>query len=100
MSYRSRLYLLLLPYAAGTLLLVLLPALFSFVMAFFTWDALSMPEWVGLLNFRLVWYDQLFLLSVANSLALVLLPAPLRLIGAFLLALLIWRGGRASSEAR
>lgn len=94
MPYRSRLYLLLLPYALGTLILVVLPALFSFGMAFFSWDALSPPRWVGLLNFRLVYYDQLFFLSVMNSLALVVLPAPLRLIGAFLLALLMWRGGR------
>jgi multiple sugar transport system permease protein len=94
MSYRSRLNLLLLPYVIGTLILVVLPSLFSFVMAFFRWDALSPPEWVGLLNFRLVYYDQLFFLSVVNSLALVILPAPLRLAGAFLLALLMWRGGR------
>jgi multiple sugar transport system permease protein len=64
-------------------------------MAFFTYDGLSPATWVGWLNFRLVYYDQLFLLSVVNSLALVVLPAPLRLVGAFLLALLLWRGGKA-----
>lgn len=94
MNYRSRLYLLLLPYILGTLLLVVLPAFFSFGLAFFSYDTLSPPEWVGLLNFRLVYYDELFILSVVNSLALVVLPAPLRLIGAFLLALLLWRGGK------
>jgi multiple sugar transport system permease protein len=94
MKYRSRLHLLLLPYLLGTILLVILPALFSFGLAFFRYDTLSPPEWVGILNFRLVYYDELFLLSITNSLALVLLPAPLRIVGAFLLALLLWRGGR------
>lgn len=94
-NYRSRLYLLLLPYVIGTFFLVVLPALFSFGLAFFSYDTVSPPEWVGWLNFRLVYYDELFVLSVVNSLALVVLPAPLRLVGAFVLALLLWRGGKA-----
>ncbi len=94
MAYRTRLKFLLLPYLLGTILLVVIPSVLAFGIAFFTYDALSAPKWVGLLNFRLVYYDELFNLSVINSLALVILPAPLRLLGAFLLALLMWRGGR------
>ncbi|HOU39936.1 MAG TPA: sugar ABC transporter permease [Promineifilum sp.] len=83
---------LLLPYAAGLVLLVLLPALLSFGLAFFRADGLSPPRFVGGLNFTLVFTDELYTLSVANSLALVILPAPVRVLGAFLLAWLARRG--------
>jgi multiple sugar transport system permease protein len=63
-------------------------------MAFFQYDGLSTPRWVGSLNFLLVYTDELFALSVQNSLALILLPVPLRVTGALLLALLMRRGGR------
>ena len=43
----------LLPYTAGILLLVALPAALSFGLAFFRYDALSPPQWVGTLNFIL-----------------------------------------------
>lgn len=83
----------LLPYAAGIVLLFVLPALMSFVLAFFRYDTLNPPRFAGTLNFALVRTDSLFSLSVANSLALVVLPTPLRVFGAFLAARLA-RGGR------
>lgn len=94
LSYHQRLRLLLLPYLSGILLLVALPALLAFGLAFFRYDALSPPTWIGKLNFLLVTTDELFLLSVQNSLALVILPVPLRVLGAFLLAVLLRRNGR------
>ncbi len=93
-SYQQRLRLLLLPYLSGILLLVGLPALLSFGLAFFRYDALSRPTWIGTLNFLLATTDELFLLSIQNSLALVILPVPLRVLGAFLLAVLLRRNGR------
>ncbi len=92
-AHDRRLRLLLLPYAVGLGLLFILPALLSFGLAFFRYDALSPPRFAGLLNFQLARTDELFGLSVANSLALVVLPAPLRVAGAFLAARLA-RGGR------
>lgn len=93
LPYKFRLHLLLLPYATGLVVLVLAPALLSFSLAFFRYDGLSPPQWVGSLNFILAYTDELFQLSVENSLALVILPAPLRVFGAFLLARLMQRGG-------
>jgi len=93
LKYRTRVRLLLLPYLSGILLLVVLPALVSFVLAFFRYDALSAPVWVGKLNFILARTDELFNLSVKNSLALVIIPVPLRVLGAFLLARLLQRNG-------
>jgi multiple sugar transport system permease protein len=83
---------LLLPYGVGLVVLVVLPALLSFVLAFFRYDGLSPPRFAGTLNFRLAFTDDLFILSIANSLALVILPVPLRVFGAFLLAWLARRG--------
>ncbi len=83
----------LLPYAAGLALLYALPAGLAFGLAFFRYDGLGPPRWAGTLNFALARTDSLFALSVANSLALVILPVPLRVGGAFLAARLA-RAGR------
>lgn len=80
------------PYAAGIGLLFVLPALLSFALAFVRYDGLSAPRPAGTLNFALAYTDELFLLSLANSLAMVVLPVPLRVAGAFLLAWLARRG--------
>ncbi len=87
------------PYAAGLVLLIILPALLSFALAFFRYDGLSPPKFAGTLNFALAFTDDIFTLSIANSLALVILPVPLRVFGAFLLAWLA-RGGRLSNLLR
>jgi multiple sugar transport system permease protein len=93
-GYDTRLRLLLLPYAIGLIVLVFIPGLLSFGLAFFRYDALSPPTWVGNVNFILAYTDELFQLSVQNSLALIILPVPFRVFGAFLVARLYQRGGR------
>ena len=86
LSYKTQLHLFLLPYLLGILILVIIPAILSFGIAFFRYDGLSAPVWVGNLNFILAYNDELFNLSIQNSVALVLLPVPLRVFGAFLMA--------------
>ncbi len=93
-GYNTRLRLLLLPYAIGLLLLVVIPSVLSFALAFFRYDALAAPQWAGNLNFILAYTDELFQLSVQNSLALIILPVPFRVLGAFMVARLYQRGGR------
>ena len=92
-EHERRLRLMLLPYAAGLGLLYVLPAVLAFGLAFFRYDGLGPPRWAGTLNFALARTDSLFALSLANSLALVILPVPLRVAGAFLAARLA-RSGR------
>lgn len=92
-EHERRLRLLLLPYTAGLVLLYALPAGLAFGLAFFRYDGLGPARWAGTLNFALVRTDSLFALSVANSLALIMLPVPLRVGGAFLAARLA-RAGR------
>lgn len=100
LPYKFRLQLLLVPYVAGIVILVLVPAFLSFALAFFHYDGLSPPQWSGALNFTLAYTEELFQLSVENSLALVILPVPLRVLGAFLMARLMQRGGRLLSWFR
>lgn len=94
LSYQTQLYLFLMPYLLGVLLLVVLPAILAFGLAFFKYDGLSAPQWVGTLNFVFAYTDELFGLSIHNSLALVVLPVPIRVLGAFILARLMQHNGR------
>ena len=100
LSQQTRWQLLLLPYALGIIILVVIPALLSFGLAFFHYDALSPPSWAGTLNFTLAYTDELFSLSIRNSLALILIPVPFRVFGAFFLARLMQRNGRFLSWFR
>jgi multiple sugar transport system permease protein len=84
----------LLPFILGIIFLVIIPAVLSFALAFFRYDALSPPQFLGTVNFILAYTDELFNLSVQNSLALIILPVPLRVFGSFLLAKLMQRNGR------
>ncbi len=98
--HQTRLRLLLLPYLIGIVVLYLLPAMLSFGLAFFQYDALNPPRFVGILTFRLAYTDELFQLSVQNTLAYVILPVPIRIFGAFLCARLFLHGGRFINWAR
>ena len=93
-DYATGLRLLLGPYLLGTALLIAVPALLAFALAFTAYDALSRPTWVGLANFRAVFRDPLFWTSARNSLIFVALAVPLRLLGALALALLLSRRRR------
>lgn len=85
------LWLMLGPYALGTVALVVLPALLTLAMAFTHYDALGAPIYAGLANFRELRTDPHLPASVAASLHFVALAVPLRLTGALALALLLAR---------
>jgi multiple sugar transport system permease protein len=99
-SYHTGLRLMLLPYALGIVFLVILPGVLAFALAFFQYNALSPPRFVGRLNFILAYTDELFSLSVQNSLALIIIPVPLRVFGAFFAARLLQHDGRFISAFR
>ncbi|MCE7987730.1 MAG: sugar ABC transporter permease [Caldilinea sp. CFX5] len=77
------------PFLLGAMLLILFPALFTIVLAFTEYDALTAPVWSGLQNFQTIFQRQVFWIAVRNSLVFVALGAPLQLVGALLLALLL-----------
>ena len=89
LSYRAGLWLMLLPYLLGVLVLVGLPAIMSAGLAFTTFDALTPPVFVGFANFRFLAADPLTGAALANTLVFIVIAVPLRIGGALALALLL-----------
>ncbi len=87
--YRLELGLLLAPFLLGTTLLIVVPGLLTVILAFMEYDALAAPVWSGLQNFSTIFRREIFWIAVRNSLLFVGMAAPLQLLGALLLALLL-----------
>jgi multiple sugar transport system permease protein len=95
-AWRRQLGLMLLPFVAGTLALVALPALAGLPLALTDFNGLEPPRWVGLANLLALPGDAIFRTAVFNSALYVATAVPLRLLGAVALALLLtrpFRGG-------
>jgi multiple sugar transport system permease protein len=88
---RRQVALLLAPYVFGLSVLVALPALVTFALAFTEYDLLRSPEFVGFGNFRELAGDEVFGIALTNSLVFAAIAVPLRLLGALALALLLHR---------
>ncbi|MBV9788129.1 MAG: sugar ABC transporter permease [Chloroflexi bacterium] len=99
-GYQRALHGLLLPYVLGTTVLIALPALLTFVLAFTRYDGLSSPVWIGLENFRELFANPLVWTAIQNSVYFVVLAVPLRMLGALSLALLLNQRSRASGAYR
>ena len=88
------------PFALGTVALVAFPAAVTFVLAFFSYDGLARPEWVGLANLRELFDDPFLADSARASAIFVAVAVPLRLAVATGLALLLHRGFRGAATHR
>jgi multiple sugar transport system permease protein len=93
-------WLMLAPYLLGLALLIALPAMLALLLAFTQYDALTPPTWIGGTNFRRLWADPIFWTALRNTLLYLTLAVPLRIGGAFLLALLFKPAGRGATIAR
>jgi len=93
LSYRGQARVFLLPYMAGTLLLVVVPALMTLGISFTDYHAIEPPTWAGLDSFRRLGEAPLVQTGLYNTLIFAATAVPLRLLGALVLALLL--GGRA-----
>jgi multiple sugar transport system permease protein len=93
-------WLLLAPFVGGTALLIIIPALMTVGLAFFEYDALSAPVWVGINNFSAIFNDPFFHIALQNSLVFVATAVPLRILGAVALALLLERRRHGASTYR
>ncbi len=66
------------------------PLVFSLYLSFAKWDGLTELQWVGLSNFKfLFYYDDYFYTSLWNTLVIGLMYIPPMFIGAFILALIL-----------
>jgi multiple sugar transport system permease protein len=79
------------PYVAGLLALVLVPAAVTFVLAFTQYDLIRPAEFAGVSNFTELVHDGVFWISLRNSLVFAGIAVPLRLLGALGLGLLLHR---------
>jgi multiple sugar transport system permease protein len=79
------------PYLIGLAVLVALPAVVTFVLALYEYDLIRSPRFIALDNFRDLVDDEVFRISLRNSLMFILFAVPLRLLGALALALLLHR---------
>ncbi|MCU0496726.1 MAG: sugar ABC transporter permease [Anaerolineae bacterium] len=90
LNYRRTLRWMLLPYLMGTVILIVIPAIVTLILAFTQYDLLSPPSWYGFNNFRdLAQFDDILPRAMLNSLLFVLLAVPLRILGALALALFL-----------
>ena len=86
---RRQHWLMLAPYAFGLVVLVALPALVTFALAFTEYDLIRDPTFIGVDNFRELAGDDIFRTALVNSLVFALIAVPLRLLAALGLALLL-----------
>lgn len=91
MTRERGLLLLLLPYLFGVVVLVALPAAITFGLALFEYDLVQSPDFLGLDNFRELADDEIFRISLRNSLMFIAFAVPIRVAGALALALLLHR---------
>ena len=88
------------PFLGGTIVLVIVPVVLTFALAFFEYDALSLPVWRGFDNFTVIFHERVFHYAVQNSLFFVLTAVPLRILGAMALAVLLERRRRFTASYR
>jgi len=89
--YHLQLGVMLAPYALGALVLIILPILLTFGLAFVDYYGFNTPHWVGLANLNWVLADPLEGVALGNSLYFLFWSVPLRMMAALLLALLLTR---------
>ncbi len=88
------------PYVVGLGVLVALPASITFALALFEYDLIRSPRFTGLDNFRELRDDEIFRISLRNSLMYIVFAVPLRLFAAVALALLLYRHFRGAGAYR
>ena len=93
---RVQFRLMLAPYLAGLAVLIIIPAVAGFALAFADYNALQPPRFAGLANFRALMGDEVFRIAIGNSLFYIALAVPLRLVGALLTARLLLKPTRGT----
>lgn len=66
-SYITTSILFILPALLGTLIFIIIPVFVSFGFSFIEWDLLNPPKYVGLLNYKTVFTDELFYKILGNT---------------------------------
>jgi multiple sugar transport system permease protein len=93
---RSRMigYSFLLPNILGFILFILLPVVASFAMSFTEWNGFGTIEFIGLDNYKRLWTDSNFQISIVNSLVFTAVSVPVTLFLSIVAAVLLNKGIR------
>lgn len=97
---RRQLALMLAPYVLGLVVLVVVPAAVTLGLSLTEYDLLRPARYVGLDNLVELWDDEVFRIAVRNSLVFAAVAAPLRILLALALALLLHRRAAGVGGAR
>lgn len=97
---RRDMWVMLAPYLFGLLVLIVAPALVTFALALFEYDLIGPARFTGADNFVELARDDVFWTSMGNSLVYIVVAVPLRLLGAFGLALLLHKRYRGVGAYR
>lgn len=87
-------YLFISPWLIGFLLLALWPILQSLYLSFTQYSLLEAPKWIGLMNYREIFHDQLFYTSLKVTFLFVFISVPLKLAFSLMVAILLNRSIR------
>ncbi len=82
-------YLMILPWIIYFIVFIAGPMIGAFALSFTDWDALTGPKWYGLKNFQIMFHDELFWISIKNTLYFTLFAIPLNVITALVTALIL-----------
>lgn len=77
------------PWIIGFVLFQAGPLLAVIYLSFTQYDVFTPPRWIGLRNYEQIFADRLFWQSLSNTVYIVLISVPLRLVISFLIALLL-----------
>lgn len=88
------------PFVLGLVVLVLVPAAITLVLAFTSWDLIGPVDWVGVANFDELLGDDIFGRALVNTLVFAGIATPLRLLAALALALLLHRRAHGVGVSR
>ena len=93
-NHRSQLLVMSMPFLLATGILIFAPVIVTSILAFTRYDGLTSPRFTGLANLRAMFADPIFRTSLWNSITYVSIATPLRVMGMFLLAVLLARRRR------
>lgn len=82
-------YLFLAPSLIGLVVFVLYPILYSLFLSFTKWDGLTPLTFIGLDNYKSLWTDETFKISLTNNLYYTIVTVPITIIISILLAMLM-----------
>ncbi len=80
-------YIMLAPWIIGFIAFTAGPMIASIVISFMEWSLLQAPRWIGFENYRFMFKDNLFWVSLYNTIYYTVIGVPLRVIAALCVAL-------------